>query len=389
MIADCLRRKLRHNFWAAVLVAVVLLAGCGGNKSTSSQPATASQTELTTQSSSASQSGPAEQIAGEDQPTTVPQKTPIEIEKPASLTAKTAPAPPAEKPGTKPSPPALASKPQEEKSAGPERILSLDVQIIIDPQGVMNVTETYKIFSEGKLFQHGLIRELPRPPNDDSHKPPPAVNMTVREASIDGKAAKWQMKNHGRFRWVFVSYEDEETPLTSGEHVISLKYRVEGQVASDSRLCELIWTTTGNWPFTADQVSTLVKLPGQPASQPATPPTEPDDAAEEIEEEEAATDAPQTQSSAASSVPATHTTTATAAGNVASAPHKHLRKKTPSPYEGRIVSGNGKEQAFQPIVQSDGSILFLPVEPLKKGHWLVISVRYPPAGTTVPADNSK
>ncbi|MBI5725195.1 MAG: DUF2207 domain-containing protein [Planctomycetes bacterium] len=385
--AGGVRQLLFQNFSKGILVAFLLLAGCDGSKSAGTQPATAgrpepeTQTSLASQAAIASQSAPADMTATASRPRTLPATVESDVKKPSSVPdqpgpSRTAPAS-AEKPDVKPPPQTAAAKPPDEKPAGPERILALDVQISIGPYGVLDVTETYRIFSEGKVFRRGLTRELPRPPDDDSHKVPPQISLTVLDASMDGKAAKWQMKNHGRFRWIFITAQDDDAALGNGEHVFVIKYQVDGQIAPDSRLEELVWTATGNWPFATDRISVSIKPPGKPASRPASAPVLPDEFSMESAADESSPQSAKTPASSSAASPASSSTGA--AGRAATSPavKPPAQKKSPPLYEGKVVSG-GKEKTFQPLVQADGSILFQLSGPLKKGDWLVIVVRYPP-----------
>jgi hypothetical protein len=125
----------------------------------------------------------------------------------------------------------------------PERILSFDSRIEVNPDAGMLVTETIKVLSTGEQIRRGIFRDFPTTYKDrtGNHY---MVGFTVQEIMRDGKPEAWHTENLSNGVRVYMGRKEHLLP--SGEHTYTLTYRTDRQLGFFKDHDEFYWKVTGN-----------------------------------------------------------------------------------------------------------------------------------------------
>ena len=140
-----------------------------------------------------------------------------------------------------------------------ERILSFDSHIRVNVNGMMQVTETIRVFAEGVSIKHGIYRDFPTRYKDSSGK---NIEVVYRMARVtrDGAIEEFRVQRQGNGIRVYIGRKAVD--VSPGEHTYELMYVTERQLGFFKDHDELYWNVTGNgWAFDIERASASVDLP--------------------------------------------------------------------------------------------------------------------------------
>jgi len=139
-----------------------------------------------------------------------------------------------------------------------ERITNYDVQIEVETNGGLIVTETVDVISEGQEIRRGIFREMPRYYEfmgvrlENKYnllsvkRDGQSENYSIR---TDGNAVTWRIGNANIF-------------LENGPHRYEIKYRINEQVRRHGDKDEVYWNATGTyWNFPIEKASATIIFP--------------------------------------------------------------------------------------------------------------------------------
>ena len=140
-----------------------------------------------------------------------------------------------------------------------ERILDFRDDVVVAADGVMTVTETIRVRSEGRDIRRGIYRDFPTDYRDRDGR---AVRVTFEPFEVfrDGAVEHWRAERvaNGVRTW----FGNPDVLLPAGEHEYVFRYRTARQLGFFADHDELYWNVTGNgWMFPIDKVSAVVTLP--------------------------------------------------------------------------------------------------------------------------------
>jgi uncharacterized membrane protein YgcG len=140
-----------------------------------------------------------------------------------------------------------------------ERILHYLSDVLVQPDGALDVTETIRIRSEGSLIDHGIYRDFPtRYTNRVGSQV--RIGFEVVSVERDGADEPWHKERRGNGVRVYAG--DAGTHVPPGEHVYAIRYRTTRQLGFFKDFDELYWNATGNgWVFPIDVAEARIRLP--------------------------------------------------------------------------------------------------------------------------------
>ena len=146
-------------------------------------------------------------------------------------------------------------------ATGEEKINRFDVDIIVETNGDIIVTETINVTSEGRSIRRGIFRDLPRYYSDDAREGDKlAYSYDVMRVRRDGQRESYSREVDGNAYRIRIGSED--VFLQNGEHEYVIRYRTKNQVRYFENHDELYWNVTGNyWQFPIDSARVNITLP--------------------------------------------------------------------------------------------------------------------------------
>jgi uncharacterized membrane protein YgcG len=140
-----------------------------------------------------------------------------------------------------------------------ERILHYLSDVLVRPDGALDVTETIRLRSEGSRIDHGIFRDFPtRYTNRLGAQV--RVGFEVVGVQRDGADEPWHTERQGNGVRVYMG--DADTHVPPGEHVYAIRYRTSRQLGFFKDHDELYWNATGNgWVFPIEVAEARIRLP--------------------------------------------------------------------------------------------------------------------------------
>ena len=139
-----------------------------------------------------------------------------------------------------------------------ERINRFDVDITVQTNGDIVVSETLAVTSEGYQIRRGILRNLPRYYDDEGAKLP--YDYKIMQVTRDGAREPYSTETDGNA--VIVRIGSADVFLENGQHVYEISYRVKNQVRYFADHDEIYWNATGNyWDFPIDAATATITLP--------------------------------------------------------------------------------------------------------------------------------
>lgn len=141
-----------------------------------------------------------------------------------------------------------------------EEIRSFDVEIQVQQNGDIVVTEKIAINVEGREIRRGILRDLPAFYRDDDTGGKLPYRYKILDVRRDGAKEPYDRERLGNaFR---VRIGDADRLLEYREHVYEIRYRVKNQIAYFDAQDEFYWNVTGNyWVFPIRSATARVSLP--------------------------------------------------------------------------------------------------------------------------------
>lgn len=141
-----------------------------------------------------------------------------------------------------------------------ERIHRFDVEIEVEQDGDILVTETIQVSVEGNQIRRGIFRELPRfyeGPDGARYK----YGYKVQSVTRNGRKEPRAIQTNGNAYSIRIGDEDVLLPPGTRQ-TYEIKYRVKNQIRYFDTHDELYWNVTGTyWQFPIDTASADITLP--------------------------------------------------------------------------------------------------------------------------------
>ncbi len=139
-----------------------------------------------------------------------------------------------------------------------ERITAFDVQIDVQTDGDILVTETIDVTVEGRRIKRGIFRDLPRYYTEAGDRYP--VQYKVLSVTRAGQAETYTIRKEGNAYQIRIGDADHYLP--HGAHQYRIRYAVKNQVRYFGDFDEIYLNATGTyWVFPIDTVTVTLRLP--------------------------------------------------------------------------------------------------------------------------------
>ena len=142
-----------------------------------------------------------------------------------------------------------------------ERIVNYDVDIQVNKDRSLFITEFIKVNAEGIYIRRGITRDLPttRVLGDHGEQ---TVFYDIQEVLKDGEPVNYQSKKEQGDVTLYIGSADVFIP--SGLHEYTIKYKVKNQIAFFDDFDELYWNVIGtNNRFSVDNANVRIILPAE------------------------------------------------------------------------------------------------------------------------------
>lgn len=154
----------------------------------------------------------------------------------------------------------LLSIPAHAQSRHGERIIDYQSDITIHEDSTMTVTETIKVFCEGKKIKRGIYREFPTK-YEDNWGNQIKVGFDVLSVKRNGQPEPYHIKSISNGKALYIGKED--VFLQAGRtYIYTIRYKTNRQLGYFDDHDELYWNVTGNgWEFVIEKATATVTLP--------------------------------------------------------------------------------------------------------------------------------
>ncbi|MEM7457863.1 MAG: DUF2207 domain-containing protein [Pseudomonadota bacterium] len=143
---------------------------------------------------------------------------------------------------------------------GEEEIRQFDVEIEVEKDGDIVVTETIAVNVEGYDIRRGIFRELPATYADADGTGTLPYRYDVLSVRRDGEREQYERERNGNA--VVIRIGDPDRYLDYRVHTYELRYRVKNQIRYFDEFDELFWNVTGSyWLFPIQEASARVTFP--------------------------------------------------------------------------------------------------------------------------------
>lgn len=140
-----------------------------------------------------------------------------------------------------------------------ERILRHDVDVRVHADGRLDVAERIEVAAEGRVFRHGLVRDIPLR-FDDLQGDAVVADVEIRDVRRDGRPVPWRTTRTGRVLRLHVG-DDRHLPVPS-QPVFTLHYRTTRQpVFGAVQDAVALAGIGGDQPVATERASVMVHLP--------------------------------------------------------------------------------------------------------------------------------
>jgi uncharacterized membrane protein YgcG len=147
-----------------------------------------------------------------------------------------------------------------------ERILAYDVELVVEADGGLLVTENIRVRAEGQQIRRGIYRDFPIRYKDRSGNNY-AVEFQMLGVERDGRGEPYFTEN--LFNGVRINTGGDDFLPVPADITFTLRYRTTRQLGFFDEHDELYWNATGlGWDFPIETASVRVSLPGDvPSAQ--------------------------------------------------------------------------------------------------------------------------
>ncbi len=142
---------------------------------------------------------------------------------------------------------------------GAEEISSFHSEIGIQPEGLIQVTETIAVVAEGRSIRRGIFRDIPTLYKNSSGRSI-RTPLSVLEVTRDGHPERWAIEDLSN--GIRIKIGNPSVLLKPGKHRYTISYTTERQIGFFENYDELYWNVTGNgWAFPIKKASCTIHLP--------------------------------------------------------------------------------------------------------------------------------
>lgn len=135
-----------------------------------------------------------------------------------------------------------------------ENIRDYDVEIHVNEDASMNVTEKITVYAKNDQIKHGIYRDFPTQYENKK------VRFDVKEVLLDGEDVKYNISSVERGARIRIG--DEDTYLRTGLHTYTIKYTTERQITFYDDYDELYWNVIGSgWNFEIEKCHAKIYFP--------------------------------------------------------------------------------------------------------------------------------
>jgi uncharacterized membrane protein YgcG len=140
-----------------------------------------------------------------------------------------------------------------------ERILAYDIDLFVETNGDLRVTETILVNAENYKIRRGIYRDFPtqyRRALGFSQ----FVDFDVERVTRNGRAEPHFIETQNGFSRLFIG--DANRSIPRGQHVYEITYRTREQLGFSQEGTELYWNLIGTeWAFPISRVNATIHLP--------------------------------------------------------------------------------------------------------------------------------
>lgn len=141
-----------------------------------------------------------------------------------------------------------------------EQILSFLSDIHLSKEGEISVTETIKVYANGRSIKRGIFRSLPLKRNLNNR----TQRVKYKNISIerDGKKEKFKKETMDNVLVLYIG--DPDYFLPEGVYEYKIHYTTKNQIGFFEEFDEFYWNVNGNdWDFKIDSVATTIHFPSE------------------------------------------------------------------------------------------------------------------------------
>lgn len=140
-----------------------------------------------------------------------------------------------------------------------EEILSYDAVIVINTDGLLDVTETIQVRAEGDAIKRGIFRDFPLVFIDDDGRRR-RVSFDLLGVTRDGEPEPYHTASNNNGIRIYAG--EESMFIDPGVHTYQFRYKTGRQIRFLTEQTELFWNVTGNeWAFAILNARAEITLP--------------------------------------------------------------------------------------------------------------------------------
>lgn len=144
-------------------------------------------------------------------------------------------------------------------NAQQEKIYLFKSDIEVLESSDLIITETIKVFANGRNIQRGIFRAIPNT-YVSKHGVKFSVKYEILETLRDGKTEAYFLKTENGHSYIYLGSENYFLP--SGDYTYTIKYKTNKQIGYFDDFDELYWNVNGNnWDFSIDKIEATISLP--------------------------------------------------------------------------------------------------------------------------------
>ncbi|PLW75108.1 DUF2207 domain-containing protein [Cohaesibacter celericrescens] len=154
---------------------------------------------------------------------------------------------------------AMVCVPDRADAQSGERITNYNVDISVNKDRSVSITETIEVTALGQAIKRGILRDIPVLYRDDDGSSL-NIDLTVTSVRRDGQSEPYDVSYEGRY--VRLRIGSAEVFLPSGQHTYEISYTVQDSIGFFEQVDEIYWNAIGTeWPFWIDNAQVTVQLP--------------------------------------------------------------------------------------------------------------------------------
>ncbi|SNY92475.1 Predicted membrane protein [Cohaesibacter sp. ES.047] len=142
-----------------------------------------------------------------------------------------------------------------------EAIQDYRVDIIVNTDRTVDITETITVNAQGREIKRGIFRDIPvRYRRNDGMIVD--LDLDVTGVRRDGGSEHYNTSQQGRYTRIRIG--DADVMLEHGLHTYEISYRVQDSIGFFDDYDEIYWNATGNeWAFRIEEATVSVTLPDE------------------------------------------------------------------------------------------------------------------------------